>query len=373
MKILLITPYFFEKHRWTVSGYKTAMALSKLGYEVVVFTAGSKGQPRVEQMSTRLKVYRFRDIFIPDPVNFGIMPFMFFRLWRVIQREKPTHHLVYKYMFHTSLSVYLLRLLGRKAVVVTDTFPGVDWFGRSRLVNLVMWCYARTLGYLVLSLAERVILLHEGLVGTAKRLGLEHTVVHHNGVDLELYRDAEPAPDLAKKKGKIVILYLGRLESVKGYDVLLDAATELGPRDPRLHFLFVGDISDRMDVVEKYQRNSIRFLGYRRDVSSVLAASDIFVLPSYSEGLPNALMEAMATGCACISTRVGGVPWLLGNEDAGLTVPPGDKLALMRAIERLAADKNLRDHLSRRARAVIEEGYNLERLAGELVEILRNF
>ena len=371
MKILLVTPYFFEPHRWMISGYKGALGLSSLGHDVVVFTAGSRGQPAVERLSPNLTVYRFPDFFLSDPVNFGIMPFLFPRLWRVIRRERPTHFIVYKYMFHTSLSVYLIKLLGEKVVVVTDTFPGVSWFSRSRLVNLVMWVYARTLGLLVLRLADRVVLLHEGLVETAQRLGLKRIVVNHNGVDVEKFRDPAPPEDVKRAPDELIVTYVGRLESVKGYELLLDIASELTGKDPRLRFLFVGDSSARADVVERYQSESIRFLGHREDVPSILSMSDIFVLASYSEGLPNALMEAMAAGCACVSTRVGGVPWLLEDGKAGLTVAPGDRDALKEAIERLAGDEALRAGLSRRARAVIEERYRLDRLMEELVDLLK--
>ena len=371
MKILLITPYFFEPHRWMISGYKGALGLASLGHEVIVFTAGSKGQPPVEQLSSHLKVYRFSDFFLPDPVNFGIMPFLFLRLWRVIRKEQPTHFIVYKYMFHTSLSVYLLKILGKKVVVVTDTFPGVSWFSRSRLVNLVMWIYARTLGLLVLRLADRVVLLHEGLVEAARRLGLQHIVVIHNGVDTEKFHDTTPPIDVRCEENRLIITYIGRLESVKGYDLLLDIAVELTRKNPLLIFLFVGDTSAQADIVKLYQSESIRFLGHREDIPSILSISNIFVLPSYSEGLPNALMEAMAAGCACVSTRVGGVPWLLKDGKAGLMVDPGNGKALKEAIERLAGDKALRTELSQHARAVIEEEFRSDQLMEKLSHLLR--
>lgn len=370
MKILLITPYFFEPHRWMVSGYKSALALSSQGYDVVVFTSGSRGQPRVEQPTQRLKIYRFRDLFIPDPVNFGILPFLFPRLLKIVRREHPTHFLVYKYMFYTSLSVYLLKLLGKKVVVVTDTFPGVNWFSRSRFVNLILWCYARTVGLGILRIADRVVLLHEGLVETARDLGLRRIQVHPNGVDMRLFERPSPPEDLEDKGQNLIVTYVGRLESVKGYDLLLEVARELTGRYSNLRFLLVGDKSGRDELVSRYQSDTIRFLGHREDVPSLLAVSDIFVLPSYSEGLPNALMEAMASGCACIASRVGGVPWLLEKTGAGLTVTPGDRAELREAIEKLVQDAELRARFSKRAREVIRDRYRLDRLSEELVAIL---
>jgi glycosyltransferase involved in cell wall biosynthesis len=275
-------------------------------------------------------------------------------------------------MFHTSLASPFLKLLGKKVVVMTDTFPGISWFSRSRLVNAVMWVYARTLGMLVLKTADRVLLLHEGLAPTAERFGIENARVHHNGVDLELFRDAKPSADVERGDDEVVITYVGRLESVKGYDLLLEIAAEVLERHEKARFLFVGDIAGRAALVRRHEQARLQFLGHRTDVPSLLLASDVFVLASYSEGLPNALMEAMAAGCACVSTSVGGVPWLLENGDAGIVVSPGDRTALKEAIEKLIGDPDLRARLGARAREVIAERYDLRRLSRELLSILQS-
>jgi glycosyltransferase involved in cell wall biosynthesis len=132
-----------------------------------------------------------------------------------------------------------------------------------------------------------------------------------------------------------------------------------------VRFLIVGD-----GGAANQDEGFIEFLGYRTDVPSILSMSDIFVLPSYSEGLPNALMEAMAAGCACVASGVGGVVELLSANEAGLTVPPGDGAALRGAIEKLLDDPDLRSRLGARARRVIEEGYRLEQSADRLCRIL---
>jgi glycosyltransferase involved in cell wall biosynthesis len=372
MKILLVTPYFFEPHRWNISAYKSARSLARIGHEVVVFTSRSSGQPPVEVVQANLKVHRFRDIFLPDPVNYGIVPFLFPRLWNVIRKEKPTHFLVYTHMFHTSLASAWLRVLGKRATVVTDTFPGIAWFSRSKFVNAVLWLYARTAGMLVLKSAERVVLLHQGLVETARRIGLKNTVVHPYGVEWHRYENPSSPADVARRDDDVVVSYVGRLESVKGYTLLLDVAQEVCRRHENVRFLFIGDTSSKAELVSSFQGNGISFLGHREDIPSLLHISDIFVLASYSEGLPAALMEAMAAGCACLTTRVGGIPYLLGDEEAGLTVPPGDREAFRSALERLIADAELRRRLGTRARAVIRDGYQMDELARKLADMLQS-
>lgn len=372
MKILLVTPYFFAPHRWNISAYKTATSLARIGFEVVVFTSRERGQPHVEQAGPRLKIYRYRDLFIPDPANYGILPFLWLRLLKVVWREAPTHFLVFTHMFYTSLAVVPLKAMRKRVVVVTDTFPGIDWFGRSRWVNAILWLYARTAGALVLRLADRVALLHEGLAPTAERLGLDF-VVHPYGVEMHRYDNPTPPADLTKGDDEIWVAYVGRLESVKAYDCILEAAESLTRRHPKLCFLFVGDVSGKSDVVDRYSSPRIRFLGHRDDVPGILSMTDIFVLASLSEGLPSALMEAMASGCACLATDVGGIPYLFATPpgDAGLLVPPGDPEALESALEKLVSDGDLRQGLGERARRVIREHYRMDDLARELVRILQ--
>jgi glycosyltransferase involved in cell wall biosynthesis len=372
MKILLVTPYFFEPHRWNISAYKSAHSLARIGHDVVVFTSGSRGQPPLEELDSNLKVYRFRDIFLPDPVNYGIVPFLFTRLWNVMRKEKPTHFLVFTHMFHTSLSAAFFKFLGKRVTVVTDTFPGIAWFSRSRLVNIVLWLYARTAGMLVLKSAGRVVLLHQGLVETARRIGLKNYVVHPYGVEWHRYESLTAPPDVTKKNGEVIISYVGRLESVKGYTVLLDLAREICQKHPHVRFFFIGDTSSKTELVSRVEGKGISFLGHRGDVPSLLHITDIFVLASYSEGLPAALMEAMAAGCACLATRVGGIPYLLGDEDAGLTVPPGDREAFRQGLERLITDTELRRRLGARARAIIRDGYQMDELARKLADMLQS-
>lgn len=372
MKILLVTPYFFAPHRWNISAFKTAHSLARIGFDVVVFTSRSEGQPKIEQVGAHLKIYRYRDLFIPDPANYGIIPFMSFRLWRVVRQEAPTHFLVFTHMFHASLSVVPLKAMGKRVVLVTDTFPGIDWFSRSRFVNVVLWLYARTAGVLSLRLADRVALLHQGLVPTAKRLGLDY-VVHPYGVEMHRYQNPTPPADLDKPDGEIWVTYVGRLESVKAYDFILDAAEKLTERHQNVSFVFAGDVSGKDDIVNRYQSPRIRFLGHRDDVPGILAMTDVFVLASLSEGLPSALMEAMASGCACVATEVGGIPYLFATPpgDAGLLVPPGDRDALENALESLVSDDGLRQRLGERAKRVIHDHYRMDDLAKELVTILR--
>jgi len=109
--------------------------------------------------------------------------------------------------------------------------------------------------------------------------------------------------------------------------------------------------------VKKYS-DHITFTGLREDIPDVMAATDIFVLPSYSEGLSNALQEAMASGCACIATEVGGNRYLIENGISGFLYPPGDRQMLQSHIRRLIDDAAKRRSLGEAARKRIEEMFD---------------
>ena len=113
----------------------------------------------------------------------------------------------------------------------------------------------------------------------------------------------------------------------------------------------------------------VHFLGPRDDVPDLLSALDIFVLPSHSEGVSLALLEAMAASLPVIATRVGGLPEVVTDGENGLLIPPQDPEALATALERLLADPDLAQKLGGNARKQVEANFSLERLGREINEI----
>jgi len=370
MKVLLVAPRFYDakfgEKRAVFSAYKTAHELAK-HVDVVVVTAGTP--PRYEKVSDRLTIYRLWDLYLPDPVNLGIVPGIFTALPSIIRRERPDMFLVNKHMFVTSLAAPLLKLMGKRVIIQTDTFVGINWFSRNPFVSLVMRLYAWTIGLLVLKSADRVVLLHEGLIPVARRLKLPYVVIH-NGVDLAKFRKEKPAPDIKKKSGEVFVCFVGRLESAKGYDDLLAAAVSLAPAHPNVKFFFIGNTEGNESIVRKYTSDRIIFTGHRADIAAVLKRMDIFVLPSYTEGLPNALMEAMAAGLAPLSSRVGGAKVLIEERKNGLFFAPGDREELQEKLTRLIQDKALRRRLGIRAKETITHSFNLNKEIMRLLKVL---
>jgi glycosyltransferase involved in cell wall biosynthesis len=365
LRILLVTPYFLDSFAGKISMGSAVMAARQLSrrHDVTVLTTG-RTVP-VETVSPSLRVISAPGWLLPDPVNYVISPAVLWRVARFIRRERPDVVLVSKFMFFTSLSVPVARALGRPVVLVTDTYPGINWFPRNRFVAAVMWMYARLVGVPLLRAATKVVLLHEGLEEVARRYGFAYEVIH-NGTDLGEVDAALPAPDLEKPPAEVWIGYVGRLESVKGYDFLLRAVETVHARHPNVRTVFVGASVPRGAQAPA----GVSFLGFRRDVYAVLKRMDVFCLSSLSEGLPNSLMEAMSVRLACVASRVGGVVHLLEHEHNGLLVEPGDVSGLTAALERLVTDAELRQRLGRAARATIEARFSWGEIGRQYEKLL---
>jgi glycosyltransferase involved in cell wall biosynthesis len=166
---------------------------------------------------------------------------------------------------------------------------------------------------------------------------------------------------------------VGRLTAIKQHRVFLDAIAVASRTRPRLLALVAGDGELREDL-ESYARklginDRVRFLGWRRDLSVIYGATDVFMLTSRNEGTPVALIEAMASGVPGVSTDVGGVKDVIDSADVGARVPDGDVAGLAAHLVRYLADPDLRRRTGERARAGVLDRYSLDRLVRDIVAL----
>lgn len=146
-----------------------------------------------------------------------------------------------------------------------------------------------------------------------------------------------------------LILSVGRLVEVKGYDVLANAARLL--KTPRARVLVIGEGPERAKLEAL---GALELLGSRDDAGDLLAAADVVVSPSRSEGFPQAPLHAMAAGVPVVATRAGGTPEVVLDGETGVLVPIEDPAALSAAIDRLLADRALAERLGRAGKARLE-------------------
>lgn len=176
------------------------------------------------------------------------------------------------------------------------------------------------------------------------------------GVDLSQLTYRAPVPS----DHELTILAVGRLSAEKGFALLIDAVARLRGQGAAVTLRLVGDGPLRATLRDAAQEcgvaDVVTFTGQLPpdEVREELRRADIFCLPSFSEGLPVSIMEAMATGVPVVTTWIAGIPELAENSATALTVPPARADALAEALRRLVDNPALRDDLSRNARLRVE-------------------
>jgi glycosyltransferase involved in cell wall biosynthesis len=185
----------------------------------------------------------------------------------------------------------------------------------------------------------------------------------HCGVDPALYEQPAGSAIPPRRTDEIRLLFVGRLAPVKGLRILLDAMTHLITELPHMHLVLVGDGPDRanLEAAAAPLGDAVTFTGYlsQQDVAQAMQACDVFVLPSFAEGVPVALMEAMASGKPVIATKVAGVGELVVDKESGLLVLPGDLDGLITAIRDITDEDARRADMGVAGHTAVEADFNI--------------
>lgn len=171
------------------------------------------------------------------------------------------------------------------------------------------------------------------------------------------------------------VLFIGRLDAVKGVPVLLEAFAALRATVPDARLTLVGDGPDRagLEAQAAGLGDAVRFTGYltQQAVAAELDAHDVLVLPSFAEGVPMVLMEAMASRLPVVATRVGGVAELVEDGVSGFLVPPGDAASLAARLGDLLADPELCRRMGTAGRTAVTARHDVRAEAARLAALLR--
>jgi glycosyltransferase involved in cell wall biosynthesis len=185
------------------------------------------------------------------------------------------------------------------------------------------------------------------------------------GVDSTALRAKTISPTPEPSSSPVKVVCTARMVSAKGHRILLEAVAAATASGVNLAVTMIGDGPERASLEELSRQlglaSSVKFLGSLPHQATLeeVAQADFFVLASFAEGLPVALMEAMALGVPCISTPIAAIPELIQDGCNGLLVPPSSVVALKTAIERLVNSPELRGRLGAAARTTVEQQYDL--------------
>ncbi|MFY1642740.1 glycosyltransferase family 4 protein, partial [Methanoculleus bourgensis] len=232
---------------------------------------------------------------------------------------------------------------------VSDSFI-VSTFGR---------IYDHTLGSILVKSAKMNFGVSIPAVMFLNHLGAKNAKVMHNGIDLSAFENTKPI-GYTKAPGRTVITYIGRLVYGKGVQDLLSIFPKL---KGDVQLLIVGDGPYRGELealARQVNTPNIVFSGEQRPeyIPGILKSTDIFVNPSYSEGLPTSVLEACAAGCAVVATDVGGTGEIILDGLTGLLVKPGDQQGLTEKVNLLLENKSMRDALGKNAKAYAMDNFS---------------
>jgi len=173
--------------------------------------------------------------------------------------------------------------------------------------------------------------------------------------------------------GRLAVGMVGRLGSEKGHNLALQAVAALRARFPQLVLVIVGDgplLADLQEVVLRLDLGQhVVFCGQRQDIPDILRALDAFILPSLTEGLPMALLEAMAAGLPAVASQVGDVPAVIEDGVSGILVPPGRLDALVKGLALLCSSPELRQELGKAAAVRIANRFSAREMARQYCQL----
>lgn len=244
------------------------------------------------------------------------------------------------------------------------------------------WTYRLTRE--VISKADRITAVSKALKVSAERIAKPKNdiTVIYTGCDLKQFSFNEEARISFRKRLNIpleapVLIFVGHVLRAKGVFELLDAFLLVHREQPNLHLLVVGEGEDLKTLMAKPNAARVsrwvHFLGARPhdEIPGWLSAADILVLPSWREGLPNVVIEAMACERPVVATRVGGIPEAVVDGESGILVQKGNVRALAEAIALLVKSGTLRENMGKRGRLVVEEKFTWEKNAEKTVAVYR--
>ena len=389
MKVCVLTTGFprFKGDLFGSFILELSKSLRAQGVELEIVAPHAQGVPRREDLEG-VAIERFRYMW-PDgwqalaygggiPTNIRqswgarlLVPFFLLGFcWRALGASRQCQ-LVHCHWTISGFVAYWATRLHRRPLVLSVRGSDIHLLGN----GFLGWLNRLTYKWM-----DAIIAVSEDIARKLEESGVDPQKIRviYNGVDERFFPQSQKAvrTQLDLPLSRFIILFIGLLAPVKGLDILLQTVPLLQEEKPL--FLLVGDGPLRAELQRQVEaenmQGQVSFVGARptAEIPLWLNAADILVLPSYSEGRPNVVLEAQACGVPVVATRVGGTPELIRDGESGLLVDSGDAGALARAIRRLIDDKDLHRRLGEGGRAQIEdEGLTWESSGAQVKAIYR--
>jgi glycosyltransferase involved in cell wall biosynthesis len=356
-------------------GYDLTVYTSDL-YKEVPFTRKNKWSPTVDG----IPVKRYKAYSMPGELHYIFIPSLAKAILKVDTDLIHAHSYGY---FQVNVSGMNKRLRDTPFVLTPHFHPPWSMWGGDKRKQLRK-IYDKVMAPTVLNAVDRIIGVsrHEmELLQEIIKFDSNKIRYIPNGIDFSRFEPVPKPDDFLNKfkpKGNIV-LYVGRLASNKGLEVLMDSAPSVLKDHPETTFVFVGEDEGMKDKLISQAKSlgilkNVLFTGHIKDEQTFLsafAACDVFVLPSEYEAFGIVLLEAQACKKPVIGTRVGGVPEAIGDEGAGIVVEYNDKDALAETINKLLADRKIRKKMGEIGRSRVKKNFTWNNVVDQIEQVYK--
>ncbi len=374
MKIAYLCSYFFP----AVDGpaqviYELSQRYIKEGHEVHVYTVDSDKKQRLkikEEIIDGIHVHRCYSWF--KVANFSTFwPSVLFKLNKEKFDVIHTHVAGHAHQFFGALNA---KFRGIKLIHTTHCPWTTE--NRSFFAKILLGIVYNTFMRLSFRWTDKIIAITPWEIQFIEKYGGKGKIeVIPNGMGKEFFNKVKNN-DFKKKhgiKGKL-ILFFGRLNKTKGVDKFVLMANDLLKERKDLDFVIVGPDEGMLDEVKKIADKRIKILGAirdRKEVVKMYQASEVYVLPSFREGLPLTLFEAFAVGLPVIASPVNGIPYEMKDNENGFFCDYGDISCLKSNVLKLVDNKKLREKMSKNNVNKAKQ-YDWDKIAEKVMEIYKN-
>lgn len=290
-----------------------------------------------------------------------ISPKFFFEVFRMFKKYDVIH--MWTYFYISTFFIVLAKLFfpGKRLILTCDTFPSYS-FDAGKM-NPVFRIYNHLFGRILFSIPESITIYSEYLMKPAERIGRRKDIaVIPTGVHIRNFQGA-PKHDIRREfsipKNTTLILYVGLLVPRKGVDIIVETARNLKAENVR--FVIVGDGpkgNEYKELVRKYGlSDKVVFTGWRKDIADFYKSADIFFFPSRGEGLPGAVMEAMAAGLPIVATNIPSALVLVADGKNGFLCEKDDVEGFTSKLGQTISNKSMRRNFSKNSSLIIAK-YN---------------
>jgi glycosyltransferase involved in cell wall biosynthesis len=380
MKRILTFAAYFYPHigGYEKNVYELSRRLVQRGYEVDIVTCNTEHSAAYEELDG-IRVHRLPSwnalgstypIPKPCPTSFRILRRLLRKNYDVLNTQTR--------FFITSFLGLIFAKLKRTPLVHTEHGTRHS-IVLNKVIDLISRAYDHSIGALIVKSAKRNTGVSEAACEFLKHLGATNIQLVHNGIDTTIFKKKEDTnyrQKLGISNDAIVITFVGRLIYAKGVQDLISAFSRIKDAAPEVKLLIAGDGPYRAELEKLAHQtdchSGILFLGQKNqaELIDILSATDVFVNPSYSEGLPTSVMEAASIGLPIIAGDVGGTGEIIADYKTGILIKSANTGQLEQKLRELLTNTQLRTELGANARIFVERKFNWDKIIQDWIEIL---